>query len=138
MPAGPGQIAVSPEVIPSTEDRPDPSTRERPDDRPPEGAPPAPRHARASRRPRSAGLLVALVVLQLGTIVVFGAITAARYSLWSPVDEGAHFDDVAWIAEHGSLPVLGQTPASEQELAIRQGVYRAARPSIRRSWASPA
>lgn len=123
MPAGPGQIAVSPEVIPSTDDRPDPSTQDRPDDRPPEGSPPTPRHARASRRPRSAGLLVALIVLQLGTIVVFGAITAARYPLWSPVDEGAHFDNVAWIAEHGSLPVLGQTPASEQQLAIRQGVY---------------
>jgi 4-amino-4-deoxy-L-arabinose transferase-like glycosyltransferase len=66
---------------------------------------------------------VALVVLQVATIVVFGAITATRYPLWSVVDEGAHYDNVLWIAEHGSLPVLGQTPASEQELAIGQGLY---------------
>ena len=82
-----------------------------------------PRRGRPRRRRVSPALLVALVVLQLATIVVFGAITAARYPLWSAVDEGAHFEYVQWVAEHGSLPVLGSTPASGQELAIGQGVY---------------
>jgi 4-amino-4-deoxy-L-arabinose transferase-like glycosyltransferase len=71
-----------------------------------------------------AKVLVALVVgLQIAAVVVFAAITIMRYPLWSPVDEGAHFDNIAYIAEHGSYPVLGKTLASEQELAIKQGVY---------------
>jgi 4-amino-4-deoxy-L-arabinose transferase-like glycosyltransferase len=64
-----------------------------------------------------------LVAAQIVAIVVFGAITIQRYPLWSPVDEGAHFDNVIYVAAHGSYPVLGKTLASEQELAIGQGVY---------------
>ena len=111
-----GQVGIQPEVA-APEGGPPPAA-------PGPGAPAAaPRHARR-RTPRASSVaLVALVVAQVGTIVVFGALTAARYPLWSPVDEAAHYDSVLWIAEHGSLPVLGQTPASEQSLAIGQGVY---------------
>jgi hypothetical protein len=71
-----------------------------------------------------AKVLVGIVVaLQIVAVVVFAAITIMRYPLWSPVDEGAHFDNIAYIAAHGSYPVLGKTLASEQELAITQGVY---------------
>jgi len=111
-----GHVGIQPELAPT--DGGDQAT-----DRPPEGGEPAPAHARRPLRVTSSAALVALIVLQVGTIVVFGAITATRYPLWSAVDEGAHFDNVLWIAEHGSLPVLGRTPASEQELAISQGVY---------------
>jgi 4-amino-4-deoxy-L-arabinose transferase-like glycosyltransferase len=69
---------------------------------------------------QAAGLLV---VLQVIAVIVFGVITIQRYPLWSPVDEGAHFDNVIYVAAHGSYPVLGKTPASEQELAIGQGRY---------------
>jgi len=84
---------------------------------------PGPRHARRRLWPSTTFVLAVIIVVQVGTIVVFGSITAIRYPLWSPVDEGAHYDYVASIAEHAALPVLGKTPASEQELAIRQGVY---------------
>ncbi len=64
-----------------------------------------------------------LVALQVVAVVTFGAITIQRYPLWSVVDEGAHFDNVVYVAAHGSYPVLGKTLATEQELAIGQGVY---------------
>jgi 4-amino-4-deoxy-L-arabinose transferase-like glycosyltransferase len=74
--------------------------------------------------PRSATLLtLTLLVLQIAAVFVFAIITIFRYPLWSIVDEGAHFDNIAYIAEHGSYPVLGKALASEQELAIGQGVY---------------
>ena len=64
-----------------------------------------------------------VVVLQVAAVVVFAVITIVRYPLWSVVDEGAHFNNIVYIAEHGSYPVLGKTYASEQELAIGAGVY---------------
>jgi 4-amino-4-deoxy-L-arabinose transferase-like glycosyltransferase len=64
-----------------------------------------------------------VVVLQVAAVVVFAVITIMRYPLWGLVDEGAHFDNIVYIAEHGSYPVLGKTLASEQELAIGAGVY---------------
>ena len=76
------------------------------------------------RMSRPVGLATAaLVVLQIAAVVVFATITILRYPLWSAVDEGAHFDNIVYIAEHGSYPVLGKALASEQELAIGQGVY---------------
>ena len=67
----------------------------------------------------------ALVAAQVIAVVVFAAITVARYPMWSPVDEGAHFENVIYVAQHGTFPVLGKTLAGEQELAIAQGVYPA-------------
>ena len=64
-----------------------------------------------------------VVVFQVVSVVVFAVITIARYPLWGVVDEGAHFNNIVYIAEHGSYPVLGKTYASEQELAIGAGVY---------------
>jgi 4-amino-4-deoxy-L-arabinose transferase-like glycosyltransferase len=66
---------------------------------------------------------IVLVTLQVLAVVVFGVLTIQRYPLWSPVDEGAHYDNVIYVAAHGSYPVLGKTLASEQELAIGQGIY---------------
>lgn len=72
---------------------------------------------------RTAQLAAALVVVQVVALVVFGSFTALRAPLWSPLDEGAHFGNVAYIAEHGAYPVLGKTLANEQVLAISQGRY---------------
>ena len=66
---------------------------------------------------------VVLVAIQIAAVVTFGVLTIQRFPLWSPVDEGAHFDNVIYVAAHGSYPVLGKTLASEQELAIGQGIY---------------
>ncbi len=75
--------------------------------------------------PRTTTLLtLTVIVLQIVGVIVFAVITIFRYPLWSVVDEGAHFDNIVYIAEHGgSYPVLGKALASEQELAIGQGVY---------------
>ena len=63
--------------------------------------------------------LLALVLLIAST----GALSAFRFPVFSPIDEGAHFAYVQQIAEHGTLPVLGRTPMSPQVLAISQGRY---------------
>lgn len=68
-------------------------------------------------------MLSGIIILQIAAVIAFGSITILRYPLWSLVDEGAHFDNIVYIAQHGSLPVLGKALASEQELAIGQGVY---------------
>ncbi|HEX3947141.1 MAG TPA: glycosyltransferase family 39 protein [Acidimicrobiales bacterium] len=74
----------------------------------------------------STRLVVSLLIgAQIVAVIVFGCITIMRYPLWSAVDEGAHFDNIAYIAEHGSYPVLGKAPATDQELAIGQGIYPA-------------
>lgn len=72
---------------------------------------------------RTSQLAAAIVVIQIVCMVTFGVITIQRYPLWSSVDEGAHFDNVIYVAAHGTYPVLGKTPASEQELAIGQHLY---------------
>lgn len=75
----------------------------------------------ASNKSTVVGLTI--VVLQVVALVLFAVITISRYPLWAVVDEGAHFDNIAFIAQHGSYPVLGKALATEQELAIGQGVY---------------
>jgi 4-amino-4-deoxy-L-arabinose transferase-like glycosyltransferase len=65
----------------------------------------------------------AVIVIEIVAIAVFGSITIARYPLWSVIDEGAHYDNIIYIAAHGSYPVLGKALASPQELAISQGRY---------------
>jgi hypothetical protein len=67
--------------------------------------------------------ITAVIVAEIVAIAVFGSITIARYPLWSVIDEGAHYDNVIYIAAHGSYPVLGKTLASPEELAIGQGRY---------------
>ena len=86
------------------------------------------RHASAKRRRRlfpDAGSLVlaAVVAVQITAVMVFGVLTIQRDPLWSPVDEGAHYDNVIYVAAHGSYPILGKTLVAEQVLAIGQGVY---------------
>jgi 4-amino-4-deoxy-L-arabinose transferase-like glycosyltransferase len=65
----------------------------------------------------------AVIVVEIVAIALFGSITIARYPLWSVIDEGAHYDNIIYIAAHGSYPVLGKTLASPEELAIGQGRY---------------
>ena len=96
---------MSPETAPAEED----------------AAPPRPlARLDGDRLSQGAGVLV---VLQVLAVIIFGVITIQRYPLWSPVDEGAHFDNVLYVAAHGSYPVLGKTLATDQELAIGQGRY---------------
>ena len=59
--------------------------------------------------------------LQLAAIAVFGIFTVARFPIWSPIDEGAHYAYVQEIAEHGRLPVLGKSHISTQVDTITQG-----------------
>jgi 4-amino-4-deoxy-L-arabinose transferase-like glycosyltransferase len=67
--------------------------------------------------------IAAVIVAEIVAIAVFGSITIARYPLWSVIDEGAHYDNVIYVAAHGSYPVLGKSLASPEELAIGQGRY---------------
>src|ERR1019366_3450308 len=88
------------------------------------GAHVAPARHRRRAMSRKANLVaLPVVVFQIVAVIVFSTITIMHYPLWSPVDEGAHFDNIVYIAEHGSYPVLGKALASEQELAIGKGVY---------------
>jgi 4-amino-4-deoxy-L-arabinose transferase-like glycosyltransferase len=75
---------------------------------------------RADRMTRAVAVVVAL---QIVAVLVFGVIAVQKDPLWAPIDEGAHFDNVIYVASHGSYPVLGKVYASEQELAISQGRY---------------
>ncbi len=51
--------------------------------------------------------------LLLAAIVVLGAIVVARFTIWAPIDERAHYLYVESIADHGRLPRLTDlnTPA---------------------------
>ena len=90
----------------------------------PVGAHVAPARHRKRAVSRKADLVaLPVVVFQIVAVIVFSVITIMHYPLWSPVDEGAHFDNIVYIAEHGSYPILGKALASEQELAIGKGVY---------------
>ena len=68
-------------------------------------------------------ILRVTLVAQVLLIACVGALSAFRFPVLSPIDEGAHFAYVQQIAEHGTLPVLGRTPMSLQVLAISQGRY---------------
>ncbi len=71
-----------------------------------------------------------IVAAQIIAVMVFGSITIMKYPLWSLVDEGAHFDNIAYIAKHGSFPVLGHALATQQELAIGEGFNPTHHPTI--------
>jgi len=68
-------------------------------------------------------LLVATVVAQVLMVIVVSLVAAFEFHVWSPIDEEAHYSYIQQVAEHGSLPVLGRTPTSQQGLAISQGIY---------------
>lgn len=101
-----------------------------PEATPPEATPPAAPggHHRSSRSPGTlprgvAAVLAVVTLVGVACVVAFGSVVAVRSSIWNPVDEGAHFAYVQHVAEHGSLPVLGETTVSEQVLALGEGVY---------------
>ncbi len=77
-------------------------------------------------RRQSSRWLDLIIGLQLVALIAFGILTVARFPVWSPIDEGAHYAYVQQIAEHGRLPVLGKTQVSEQVMAItaREGTAR--------------
>jgi 4-amino-4-deoxy-L-arabinose transferase-like glycosyltransferase len=93
------------------------------------GAPPGPRDPGAGSQPRHAReragpagadtwiLRAAVAALVLG-VAVFGSLVAVRTPVYSPVDEGAHFEYVQYIAQHGGLPVLGRHYAPLADLLI--------------------
>jgi hypothetical protein len=66
-------------------------------------------------------ILTFLVVGQLVGVIVFGAITAVRFPIWSPIDEGTHFEYVQYIAQHGDLPVLGKVYSPLADLEAGKG-----------------
>jgi hypothetical protein len=45
-----------------------------------------------------------LVGVQIAALLVCGVTTVARFHIWAPVDERAHYAYVQEIAEHGRLP----------------------------------
>jgi hypothetical protein len=77
---------------------------------------PQPRERRAAR----SRWLDLVMGVELVAIVVFGVFTVARFPIWSPIDEGAHYAYVQEVAEHGRLPILGKTHVSSQVDAITQ------------------
>ena len=52
------------------------------------------------------GLGRGLVALQLAALLVLGGVTVARFHVWAPVDERAHYDYVQTVAEQQRLPLL--------------------------------
>jgi len=58
-----------------------------------------------------------LLLLFLGGRLVF------KFPIWSPIDEGSHFNYIQFIAENRKLPILQQDYASWQVLAIAEGIY---------------
>jgi hypothetical protein len=67
-------------------------------------------------------VLRALVVLQLVVIVVAGASTVARFPVFSPIDERAHYGYLQSIAESHRLPVITDW-LSPQAVAVNDGTY---------------
>jgi len=54
-----------------------------------------------------------LIALQVAAILVLGAVTVARFSVWALVDERAHYAVVQVIAEDGRLPRIGELVSPE-------------------------
>lgn len=75
--------------------------------------------SRSKKRP-----IMVLAVLQVVAAIGFGVVVVNRFQVWSPIDEGAHFDYVHFIAQNKSLPVLGRDLTSEPV----QRIYEARHP----------
>ncbi len=68
--------------------------------------------------PATTWVLRASAVALVACVAVFGSVVAVRTPVPSPVDEGAHFAYVQYIAQHGSVPVLGHHYASLGDLEL--------------------
>jgi 4-amino-4-deoxy-L-arabinose transferase-like glycosyltransferase len=66
------------------------------------------------------GPLQVLIAFQLAVVVVAGVLTAARFQVFSPIDEAAHFEYVRTIAQEHRLPVLGKDKMSFAVLAVAE------------------
>jgi 4-amino-4-deoxy-L-arabinose transferase-like glycosyltransferase len=67
------------------------------------------------------GPLQVLIAFQLAVVVVAGVLTAARFQVFSAIDEAAHFEYVRTIAQEHRLPVLGKDKMSFAVLALGEG-----------------
>jgi 4-amino-4-deoxy-L-arabinose transferase-like glycosyltransferase len=76
-----------------------------------------------------------IVVLQLAALLAFGLVTVFTFEIWAPIDEHAHFDYVATIADHQRLPTL----QADEELGRSFGVhtYEAFQPPLYYTVAAP-
>ena len=74
----------------------------------------------SGRRGWTDRMLSVVITIELLTLLIGGALVVAQ-PLWSPVDELGHYGYVEQLAEHHSLPVLGQTLMPEPVLAIAHG-----------------
>jgi len=68
-------------------------------------------------------ILGAVLVLQVVVIAFTAVFGAFKLPYFSPIDEAAHYAYIQHIAEHGTLPVLGQTDTTPQALAIARHTY---------------
>ncbi|MBE0430171.1 MAG: hypothetical protein IBX61_09950, partial [Thermoleophilia bacterium] len=68
-------------------------------------------------------LLRLFVALQIGTILVIAVTLLIKFPVWSPIDEGAHFTYIQYVAEEHRLPVLGRDPVTTEVLSISEKIY---------------
>jgi 4-amino-4-deoxy-L-arabinose transferase-like glycosyltransferase len=63
-----------------------------------------------------------LIALVLVPVIGLGVLSTYRYPVWSPIDEGSHYDYVRVVAEQHRLPQLTDL-ASDEMLAIGDGTF---------------
>jgi hypothetical protein len=85
---------------------------------------------RSSRLELRAHPVRVLIAIQLTAIVVFGVVTVAKFQLFAPVDEQAHFSYVQELAEHGRLPYMGRDYVSTQSDTLEFGAGSRRRPML--------
>lgn len=61
--------------------------------------------------------------MQLAALLALGSLTVARFQLFAPVDERAHYAFVQEVAEEGRLPILGNDVISAEAQAINDGTW---------------
>lgn len=52
-----------------------------------------------------------------------GILTIIKFPIWSPIDEGAHFNYIQILAEKKRLPILGKDFASNEVFSIADKIY---------------
>lgn len=64
-----------------------------------------------------------IIALQLILILTFGILTIIKFPIWSPIDEGAHFNYIQIINEKKRLPILGKDFTSNEVFSIAEKIY---------------
>ncbi len=65
-------------------------------------------------------LSIYIIFIQLFILVVIGSIDIFRFEIWAPIDEGAHFNYIQYLAENKKVPVLGENFTSKEVLSIEK------------------